>query len=112
MPNGTPALAHFSAAARNVSNVQFLANSWLVGPSAGYIATTSMPACCFIRSRREHGPLIWEPGVAGAAIQRPAWGGGGAGGGGGFSLPGAGPPPPPRPRAPRPRRGGGAPPPG
>ena len=73
MPKGTPALKHFSAAARNVSNVQFLASSWLVGPSPGYIATTSMPACCFIRSRREHGPLICEPGVAGTAIQRPFW---------------------------------------
>ena len=39
---------------------------------AGYIACTSMPACCFIRSMREHGPLIWLPTRAGTATQRPS----------------------------------------
>ena len=32
---------------------------------AGYIACTSMPACFFIKSMREQGPLIWLPTQAG-----------------------------------------------
>ena len=31
-----------------------------------------MPACFFMRSMREHGPLIWLPTVAGTASQRPS----------------------------------------
>ena len=58
MPNGMPALWQASAAFRKVSSVQASA---LGGAPAGYIAWTSMPACCFIRSMREHGPLIWLP---------------------------------------------------
>ncbi len=42
------------------------------GAPAGYIACTSIPANFFIRSMREHGPLIWLPTAAGTAIQRPA----------------------------------------
>jgi len=53
-PNGTPALAHFSAATRNVSQVQLSA---LGGAPAGYMACTSIPACCFMRSMREQGGL-------------------------------------------------------
>ena len=68
MPNGKPALWQASAALRNVSSVQFSALGAL---PAGYIACTSMPACCFIRSMREHGPLIWLPIVAGTASQWP-----------------------------------------
>src|SRR6266702_3111484 len=68
MPNGKPAFWHASAALRNASSVQFSAFG---GAPAGYMACTSMPACCFIRSMREHGPLIWLPIVAGTAIQRP-----------------------------------------
>ena len=64
MPKGTPALWQASAALRKVSRVQFSAFGAL---PAGYIACTSMPACCFIRSMREHGPLIWLPTVAGHA---------------------------------------------
>ena len=30
-----------------------------------------MPACCFMRSMREQGPLIWLPTVAGTATQLP-----------------------------------------
>jgi hypothetical protein len=38
---------------------------------AGYSAWMSMPACCFSRSMREHGPLIWLPAVAGTASHLP-----------------------------------------
>ena len=62
MPNGWPPLWQASAALRKVSKVQASA---LGGAPAGYIACTSMPASCFIRSMREHGPLIWLPTVAG-----------------------------------------------
>ncbi len=48
-----PALWQASAALSMASSVQVSA---LGGPPAGYIATTSMPACFFIRSMREHGP--------------------------------------------------------
>ncbi len=69
MPNGMPALWQASAALRNVSSVQLSAFG---GAPAGYIACTSMPACCFIRSMREHGPLIWLPMVAGTATHWPS----------------------------------------
>ena len=68
MPKVEPALWQASAALRKVSRVQFSAFGSL---PAGYIACTSMPACCFIRSMREHGPLIWLPTVAGTPSQRP-----------------------------------------
>ena len=67
MPKVEPALWQASAALRKVSRVQFSAFGSL---PAGYIACTSMPACCFIRSMREHGPLIWLPTVAGTPSQR------------------------------------------
>src|SRR4051794_26552372 len=67
-PNGTPALWQASAAFRNVSMFQLSA---LGASPGGYMATTSIPACCFIRSMREQGPLIWLPGVAGIAIHLP-----------------------------------------
>ncbi len=69
MPNGLPALWQASAALRKVSSVQVSAFGAL---PAGYMACTSMPACCFIRSMREHGPLIWLPTVAGTAIHWPS----------------------------------------
>ena len=62
------ALWQASAALRKVSSVQLSALGAL---PAGYIACTSMPACCFIRSMREHGPLIWLPTVAGTASHWP-----------------------------------------
>ena len=68
MPNGNPALWQASAAFRKVSKVQFSAFG---AAPAGYMACTSMPACCFMRSMREQGPLIWLPMVAGTASQRP-----------------------------------------
>ena len=67
-PEGKPALWQASAALRNASSVQLSAFG---GLPAGYIASTSMPACCFIRSMREHGPLIWLPVVAGTASHWP-----------------------------------------
>jgi len=69
MPKGTPAFWQASAALSMASSVQASAFG---GPPAGYIATTSMPACFFIRSMREQGPLIWLPTVAGTASQRPS----------------------------------------
>src|SRR5438105_6088848 len=68
MPKGTPPFWQASAALRNASRVQLSA---LGGDPAGYIACTSMPACCFIRSMREHGPLIWLPTHAGTPTHRP-----------------------------------------
>src|SRR5258707_15879778 len=58
MPNGTPPLWQASAALRNGSVVQFFA---LGGLPAGYISCTAMAAHFFIRSMREHGPLILLP---------------------------------------------------
>src|ERR1041384_2937091 len=68
MPNGWPPLWQASAALSIASSVQASA---LGGLPAGYIACTSMPASCFIRSMREHGPLIWLPTQVGTATQRP-----------------------------------------
>ena len=58
-----------SAAFRNVSVVQLSAFG---GAPAGYIACTSMPACFFIRSMREQGPLIWLPTQAGTPSHLPS----------------------------------------
>ena len=52
--------------------VQWSSASAFGAAPAGYIAWTSMPACCFIRSMREHGPLIWLPTVAGTATHLPS----------------------------------------
>src|SRR5262245_11065845 len=68
MPKGKPALWQASAALRKASSVQASA---FAGLPAGYIACTSMPAYCFIKSMREQGPLIWLPTVAGTATQLP-----------------------------------------
>ena len=57
-----------SAALSMASSVQASAFGAL---PAGYIACTSMPACFFIRSMREHGPLIWLPTQAGTATHLP-----------------------------------------
>ena len=57
-----------SAAFRKVSVVQLSAFG---GLPAGYIAWTSMPACFFIRSMREQGPLIWLPTQAGTPSHLP-----------------------------------------
>src|SRR5262249_60915265 len=46
MPKGYPALAHFSAATRNVSHVQALASASSGGSPAGYIWVTSSPTNC------------------------------------------------------------------
>src|SRR5580765_2276393 len=73
IPKGTPALWHFSAADRNVSQVQLSDNALSGGAPAGYIFVTSRPTCCLKRSMRAHGPLIWLPGVAGTAIQCPLY---------------------------------------
>src|SRR2546421_10755958 len=69
MPNGKPALWQASAALSSASMVQASA---LGGAPTGYIACTSMPACCFIRSMREHGPLIWLLTQAGMPRQWPS----------------------------------------
>src|SRR5678815_5479347 len=55
IPKGKPPLWQASAALRNASSVQLSAFG---GLPAGYIATTSMPACFCIRSMREHGPCL------------------------------------------------------
>src|SRR4029077_12477880 len=69
MPNGKPALWQAAAALRKVLSVQ---SSALGGAPAGYMAWTSMPACCFRRSMREVGPLNWAPGVAGTPSHLPS----------------------------------------
>ena len=69
MPKGTPALWQASAAFRKVSVVHASA---LGASPAGYIAWTSMPACFFIRSMREQGPLIWLPTQAGTPSHFPS----------------------------------------
>src|SRR5262249_8962675 len=71
IPKGYPALAHFSAAARNASHVQASTSTSSGRAPAGYIRVTSSPTNCLKRSMRAHGfcPVVWTP--VGTAIQRP-----------------------------------------
>src|SRR5713101_335075 len=71
MPNGYPALAHFSAAAKNPSQVHASASASSGGAPAGYIRVTSSPTNCLKWSMRAHGisPVVWTP--VGTAIQWP-----------------------------------------
>src|SRR3954471_19133175 len=55
MPNGKPALWHFSAACAKKSQVHAAVSSLSGGAPAGYILVTSSPTICFSRSMRPQG---------------------------------------------------------
>src|SRR5262249_55202270 len=71
MPNGYPALAHFSAAVRNRSQFHLSASSLSGGAAAGYILVTSSPTNCFTKSMRAQGVPAVPRMPVGTAIQWP-----------------------------------------
>src|SRR5262249_21665000 len=71
MPNGKPALAHFSAAVRKKSQVHLSVNSLSSGALAGYILVTSRPTCSLNRSMRAQGGFAWLPTQVGTDAQWP-----------------------------------------
>src|SRR5712671_6418120 len=72
MPNGKPALWHFSAACAKKSQFHAAVSSLSGGAPAGYILVTSSPTNCFIRSMRAQGGDSVLPYEVGTAIQCPS----------------------------------------
>src|SRR4029079_6600399 len=71
MPNGKPALWHFSPAWVKNSQVQAASSSLSGGAPGGYILVTSSPACSFIRSMRAQGGDTVLDNDVDTATQRP-----------------------------------------
>src|SRR5688572_24866605 len=72
MPNGWPALKHFSAACEKKSQVHAASSSLSGGAPAGYILVTSSPTYSFIMSMRAQGGDIVLPNEVGTAIHLPS----------------------------------------